>query len=82
MPIDQITAEVIDVIKFRRPVIDRRTGEETDEWIDCARSYTNQALRTLRVMLGKAKGQVEEVSTLCRHVGADASRVVVLVQGG
>ena len=55
MPIDQITAETIDVVKLRRPVVDRRTGKETGEMVDCKRAYANQALRTLRVMLGKAK---------------------------
>jgi hypothetical protein len=29
MPIDQITAETIDVINFQRPVIDRTKREET-----------------------------------------------------
>lgn len=55
MPIDHITAETIDVIKFRRPVIDRKTGEDTGTIINCSRAYTNQALRTLKVMLGKAR---------------------------
>jgi hypothetical protein len=55
MPIDQITAETIDVIKFRRPVIDRKSGEDTGTIIDCSRAYTNQALRKLKVMLGKAR---------------------------
>jgi integrase len=55
MPIDHITAETIDVIKFRRPVIDRKTGEDTGTTIGCSRAYTNQALRTLKVMLGKAR---------------------------
>ena len=55
MPIDHITAETIDVIKFRRPVIDRKTREDTGTTTDCSRAYTNQALRTLKVMLGKAR---------------------------
>lgn len=55
MPIDQITAETIDVVKFRRPVIDRRTGKETGEMAECSRAYSNQALRTLKSMIGKAK---------------------------
>ncbi|WP_260738217.1 tyrosine-type recombinase/integrase [Tunturiibacter lichenicola] len=55
MPIDQITAEQIDIMKFRRPVIDRRTRKETGELTGCSRAYTNQALRTLKVMLGKAR---------------------------
>ena len=55
MLIDQITAEVIDVIKLRRPVIDRRTSEETGTMVDCSRTYTAQVLRTLKVMFGKAR---------------------------
>jgi integrase len=55
MPIDQITAETIDVVKFSRPVIDRRTGKETGEMVPCSRAYANQALRTLKSMIGKAK---------------------------
>jgi integrase len=55
MPIDQITTEKIDVVKFRRPVIDRSTGEETEMIVDCSRAYTAQALRTLKAMMGKAK---------------------------
>lgn len=55
MPIDQITAETIDVMKFRRPVVDRKKREDTGVMVDCLRAYTNQALRTLKVMLGKAR---------------------------
>ena len=55
MPIDQITAETIDVMTFRRPVVDRRTGKDTGMMADCSRAYTNQALRTLKVMFGKAQ---------------------------
>jgi integrase len=55
MPINQITTEKIDVMTFRRPVIDRKTGKETRMLVDCSRAYTNQALRTLKAMLGKAK---------------------------
>lgn len=55
MPIDQITSETIDTTVFRRPVINRRSGKETDEIVVCSRTYSNQALRTLKVMLGKAK---------------------------
>ena len=53
-PIDQIDAELIDTIKFQRPVIDRSSGRETDELVDCGKTYSQQALRTLRVMLGQA----------------------------
>jgi integrase len=55
MPIDQITAETIDVIKFRRPIIDRKNRQNTGVMVDCSRAYTNQALRTLKAMLGKAR---------------------------
>jgi integrase len=54
MSIDQITPEVVDCIKFMRPVIDRRTGEQTGTVIPCSPTYTNQALRTLKAMFGKA----------------------------
>ena len=55
MPIDQIAAETIDVMTFRRPVIDRKKREDTGMMVDCSRAYTNQALRTLKVMIGKAR---------------------------
>jgi hypothetical protein len=54
VPFDQIDARLIDTTKFDRPVIDRRTGKETGEWVPCSKSYTQQAQRTLRVMMGKA----------------------------
>jgi integrase len=55
MPIDRITTETIDVVRFRRPMVDRKTGETTGTMVDCSRPYTNQALRTLKSMFGKAK---------------------------
>jgi integrase len=55
MPIDQIMAENIDVVKFRRPVIDRKTRKQTGAIVDCSPAYTAQALRTLKTMMGKAK---------------------------
>jgi integrase len=55
MPIDHISAETIDVIRFRRPIIDRKKRQDTGALVDCSRAYTNQALRTLKVMLGKAR---------------------------
>lgn len=55
MTIDQITPEVVDCTEFMRPVIDRRTKQQTDVVIPCSTTYTNQALRTLKVMLGKAE---------------------------
>jgi integrase len=54
MALDQITPEMIDCTEFKRPVIDRKTGAETDMIVKCSSTYTNQALRTLKVMLGKA----------------------------
>lgn len=53
-PIDQIDAELIDTVAFARPVIDRRTRKETGETAACSKTYSQQALRTLRVMLSKA----------------------------
>jgi integrase len=55
MPLSQITREVVECVAFTRPVINRRTGKETSEIVPCSASYTNQALRTLKVMLGKAE---------------------------
>jgi len=52
--IDQIDSEITDTLVFERPVIDRRTSKETGEWIVCGKTYSQQALRTLRVMLGQA----------------------------
>jgi integrase len=54
MPIDQITKEITDCVQFRRPVIDRKTGLPGIT-VPCSDSYTAQALRTLKVMLGKAE---------------------------
>jgi integrase len=55
MTIDQITPEVVDCTEFLRPVMDRRTKEQTSGVIPCSTTYTNQALRTLKVMFGKAE---------------------------
>jgi integrase len=55
MHIDQITAEVVDCTAFLRPVVDRRTRLLTDELVECSLTYTAQALRTLKVMLGQAE---------------------------
>ena len=46
MPLDRITAKVIESTKFRRPVYDRRRKMETDELVHCTPTYINQALRT------------------------------------
>ena len=54
VPIDQLESRLIDTVKFRRPVINRSSGKPTGEWTDCGKTYTQQAQRTLRVMLGKA----------------------------
>lgn len=54
IPIDQIDSKLIGITKFRRPVINRQTGEYTSEWVDCGKTYSQQAQRTLRVALGKA----------------------------
>lgn len=53
-PIDQIDAELVDTITFERPVIDPRTRKETGGWVGCGKTYSQQALRTLRVILSKA----------------------------
>jgi integrase len=55
MALDSITTEVVECTRFTRPVIDRRTGRKTSEVVPCSQTYTNQALRTLKVMLGKAE---------------------------
>lgn len=44
MTLDQITPEVVDCTEFVRP-----------NGIPCSTTYTNQALRTLKAMLGKAE---------------------------
>jgi integrase len=66
VPVNQINAKLIETTKFVRPVVDRKkskdTGEKaikgeravTDDWVECSKSYTQQAQRTLRVILGKA----------------------------
>ena len=54
VPIDQLNRKLIETTKFERPVIDRRTGKHTGHWVACSKSYTQQAQRTLRVLLGKA----------------------------
>lgn len=55
MSLDEITKEVVDCTQFVRPVMNRRTKQPTDAVITCSATYTNQALRTLRVMLGMAE---------------------------
>jgi integrase len=66
VPVDQINAKLIETTKFKRPVVDRRKSKNagevvrrgeragTGDWVECSKTYTQQAQRTLRVMLGKA----------------------------
>jgi integrase len=54
VPIDEIDKKMVATTKFQRPVINRKTGERTGEWVECSKTYSQQALRTLRVMLGHA----------------------------
>lgn len=54
MPLDAITTEAIDCTRFVRPIVDRRMNKETGEIVPCSSTYTNQALRTLKAMMGKA----------------------------
>ena len=55
MRVTSITRDSVDCARFTRAVIDRRTRKETDVILPCSPAYTNQALRTLKVMLGKAE---------------------------
>lgn len=55
MALDQITTEIVDCTKFCRPVIDRKTNKPTEDIVECSRTYVNQALRTLKVMMGNAQ---------------------------
>ena len=71
-PIDQIDAELIDTVAFERPVIDRRTNKETGELVLCGKSYSQQALRTLRVMLGQAHKWRVIRQKVSFHIGEDA----------
>jgi integrase len=53
--VDAISRDDVECTVFRRPVIDRRTGKATGDFVKLSPAYTNQALRTLKVMLGKAE---------------------------
>lgn len=53
-PMNMITSERVECTQFQRPVIDRRTGQETSLRVICSPAYTNQALRTLKAIVGKA----------------------------
>jgi integrase len=75
MTLDQLTPEILDCTQFIRPVIDRKTRKETGVLIPCSTTYTNQALRTLKTMMGKAEewGEIPKrpkVTTL-KTVGRD-----------
>ena len=56
----QITKDVAESVVFMRPKLNRRKVTEegryetTGEMIPCSAQYTNQALRTLKVLFGKA----------------------------
>jgi integrase len=54
MPLEAITTEAVDCTLFMRPVVDRKTKKETGETKPCSATYTNQALGTLKAILGKA----------------------------
>ena len=54
VPLDRLTGEVIECSPITRRVINRRTRLETGEVVSCSATYTNQALSTLSVLLGKA----------------------------
>lgn len=54
MPMDRIAPEVVECTQFCRPVVDRKTRTLTAEVVPCSPIYVNQALRTLKAMLGKA----------------------------
>jgi integrase len=53
--VDAICRDDVECTLFRRTTIDRRTRQPTGEFVKLSRAYTNQALRTLKVMLGKAE---------------------------
>jgi hypothetical protein len=74
VPIDQIDSKMVDMVKFQRPVIDRRTGQRTGEWVTCGKSYTQQAQRTLRVMLGKAAEWKLLEKKVTFHIGKTPGR--------
>jgi integrase len=70
--VDTISRDDVECTVFKRPVIDRRTGKTTGENVKLSPAYTNQALRTLKVMLGKAEeweliGRRPKFSTVTVH---------------
>jgi integrase len=63
MRLDQISQDVAESVVFKRPLLDRKRKnkegryelkKDVKEMIICTGHYTNQALRTLKVMQGKA----------------------------
>jgi integrase len=66
MRLDQVSQDVAESFIFKRPVLDRKKRDNEGRYevkkdengktvmIDCTGHYTNQALRTLKVMQGKA----------------------------
>ena len=63
MRLDQISQDVAESVVFKRPLLDRKKKnkegryelkKDAKEMIICTGHYTNQALRTLKVMQGKA----------------------------
>jgi integrase len=90
LPIDRIDAKLIETTKFMRPVVIRnrklkdpdsgkvvRSGtlESTGNWVPCSTTYTQQAQRTLRVMLGKAEEWKTLPTRVSFAIGATPQRV-------
>jgi hypothetical protein len=74
MPLDQITKEVVECTRFTRPMVNRRTGEQTSEVVPCSPTYINQAIRTLKTMLGRAEewriiDRVPKITALSKSMG-------------
>lgn len=53
-PMDRLTGEIVECTPFIRHVIDRKTRLDTGRTEPCSPTYTNQALRTLKAVIGKA----------------------------
>ena len=54
MPLNRITAKVVECTPFHWYVYDRKERRTTDELVTCTSVYINQALRTFKSMTGKA----------------------------
>jgi len=78
MPLNAITSEAAECTKFLRPVVDRRTLQAGPEMVPCSVTYTNQALRTLKVMLGKAHawGNIDRVPKITALKGKSRDRLI------